>query len=381
MKKFYLKILTFIISFQLMSCGGDNSKPTPELWKPEEKSEIQPYTSNEATLAFDSFNDVFYNPQSHLYYSTSEQNDLAVGWTQAIMYDIIMDAYLRTGDPSYLKMIKDFYSGANEAYSHFNWEDVKYEHGWIYDDMMWWIISLTRGYQITGDSEYLEKAVKGFDFVWSESYDSENGGMIWSWKAEGKVAAINYPTVIGAMNLFTITEEEKYLTKAVEIYKWAHDNLFQKETGRVADHKVGDNPPGFEDYTYNQGTCIGAAVMLYKATGEPKYLADAEKAAQYAKNIMADENGILPAEGDWNEQGVLKAIFARHLMKLVNLGNYAGYLEWLQMNANLAWHNRDKNRDIMYRDYKVKAPILTIQSYEASSAVEIMQVVQAPGDQ
>jgi uncharacterized protein YyaL (SSP411 family) len=67
----------------------------------------------------------------------------------------------------------------------------------------------------------MDKAISGFDFVWEESYDEENGGMIWSWKTDGKVAAINYPTVIGAMELYKITGDEAYLEKAKEIYKWA----------------------------------------------------------------------------------------------------------------------------------------------------------------
>lgn len=57
-----------------------------------------------------------------------------VGQTQAIM-----DAYLRTEDPEYLQMVKDFYNGANNAYSQFVWENVKYDNGQIYDDMMGYI--------------------------------------------------------------------------------------------------------------------------------------------------------------------------------------------------------------------------------------------------
>jgi predicted alpha-1,6-mannanase (GH76 family) len=364
--------LSLLISF-LSACTKDDNNG-PSLWKPDEKGEVVPYTSEDATLAFDSFNDVYYNQNAGMYYATSEKNEMAVGWTQAIMYDIIMDAYLRTDDPEYLQMVKDFYNGANNAYSQFVWENVKYDNGWIYDDMMWWVISLGRAYEITNNQEYLDKAIKGFDFVWEESYDEENGGMIWSWKADGKVAAINYPTVIGAMELYKITGEEAYLEKAKEIYKWADDNLFQEESGRVADHKVGNNPPGFEDYTYNQGTCIGASVMLYKATGDSDYLDKAILAADYTKNEMCDAEGILPAEGSWNEQGVLKAIFARYLMKLIEDGGQDQYLAWLQKNGTIAWNNRDQNRDIMFRDYNVLAPILSIQSYEASSGVEILQV-------
>ena len=379
----YLKVQTVLflaLVLGFLGCSKNEDKPIPDLWEPEPVAEITPYTSQDATLAFDSFNDVFYNTEAKMYYTTSERNSMAEGWTQAVMYDIVMDAYIRTNDPNYLNMVNDFYNGASNAYSDWNWEDIKYVHGWIYDDMMWWVISLTRAYEITGNREYLDNAIAGFDFVWDEAYDEVNGGMIWSWKADGKVAAINYPTVVGAMKLYNISGNEEYLNKAKDVYQWADDNLYQEASGRVADHRVGDNPPGFEDYTYNQGTCIGASVMLFMATNNSNYLEKAVKAADYTKNVMSNEDGILPAEGDWNEQGVLKAIFARYMQKLIKDGGQNQYTSWLQENATLAWHNRDENRDIMFRDYDVKAPILTIQSYEASSGVELMQVIPAPGD-
>lgn len=89
---------------------------------------------------------------------------------------------------------------------------------------------------------------------------------------------------------------------------------------------------------------------------------------------MSSAEGILPAEGDWNEQGVLKAIFARYTMALVNDGGQDQYLTWLRKNGDVAWRNRDKNRNIMFRDYDIPCPVLTVQSFEACSAVGIMQI-------
>ena len=114
--------------------------------------------------------------------------------------------------------------------------------------------------------------------------------------------------------------------------------------------------------------------MLYSVTGSGSYLSDARLAAEYTRKEMSDSNGILPAEGDWNEQGVLKAIFARYLYMLIEEGEHEQYLTWLRKNAALAWSNRDVARNLMYRDYTVKCPEGDFQSYEASSAVGIMQV-------
>lgn len=240
---------------------------------------------------------------------------------------------------------------------------------------MWWVISLARAHTITGKDVYLEQFISGFDWVWRDSYDSVEGGMYWSFDHDGKNACINYPTVIAAMRLYHITDDASYLSKAKKIYSWARANLFNVENGRVADHKVGDNPPGYEDYTYNQGTAIGAAVMLFNETGSQQYLENALAAADYTKNVMSDENGILPAEGDWNEQGVLKAIFVRYMDMLIEDTGQDQYLPWLQKNANTAWANRDRDRNLMFRDYSIPAPTGKIQSYEASSAVGCMQVL------
>ena len=79
-------------------------------------------------------------------------------------------------------------------------------------------------------------------------------------------------------------------------------------------------------------------------------------------------------EGDWNEQGVLKVIFARYWYIFIEEEGQEAYVKWLRKNAALAWSNRDVTRNLMFRDYCVKCPEGDFQSYEASSAAGIMQV-------
>lgn len=364
-----LKAISLVLL--LAGCGKKTEAPvlpSPSLTQPKTFSLI------DANNAFDAFNTAFYDTNRKLYYSKSDRTELAVGWPQAVFWDIAMAAYKRSKSAAGLKLVNDIYLGGAAEYSNFDWKKVKEVNDFIYDDMMWWIISLGRGYELTKDQRHLDAAVAGFKYVWDNSYDPVNGGMRWSWKVEGKNACINYPTVIAAMVLFNITKNQDYLDKAKNIYAWSRTNLYQSATGRVADHKVGNNPPGFEDYTYNQGTFIGSAVMLYKATNEASFLADAKFAADYTKNKMSDAKGILPAEGEWNEQGVLKAIFAQYMQMLIVDAGQTQYSEWMHANINLAWLNRDQKRTLMFRDYKIPCPTGVIQSYEASSGVAFMQL-------
>jgi predicted alpha-1,6-mannanase (GH76 family) len=329
------------------------------------------FTNQDATAAFNTFNTYFYSPGDKLYYSTTEKKSIGAIWTQAIFWDIAMDAYKRTNDAAYLQLVKDIYQGGFNRYSQFDWEN---KTTWfIYDDMMWWVMSLVRAYEITGNKDCLDYAVSGFKRVWRDSYDAVNGGMWWDFNKTGKNSCINFPTVIAALQLYKITNETAYLDKAKAVYDWSVINLVSASNGRVADNNINGNK-GFSDYTYNQGTYIGASVMMYKTLNNQVYLDNAKLAADYTRKTMSDLNGILPAEGDWNEQGVLKAIFARYVMMLAKDAGQSQYLTWIRSNINKAWSNRDAGRGLMYRNYNVTCPSGTIQSYEASSAVGFMQL-------
>lgn len=369
-----LKGCFLILGMAIITMSASCSKKEQEVGLPSPSlTQEKSFTSSDATAAFNSFNTNYYSTADKLYYSTTEKKDIGAIWTQAIYWDMTINAYQRTKDPAYLKMITDIYDGGFKRYDGYNWNNTTV--WFIYDDMMWWVIALTNAYQITGNQVYLDQAQAGFERVWKGSFDPVKGGMFWDFQHSGKNSCINYPTVIAAMKLYHLTKNETYLTKAKDIYSWSRNNLFNQQTGRVADNKIGDNP-GYSDYTYNYGTCIGAAMSLFKVTSTQTYLDDAKLAANYVRNTMSDSKEILPAEGDWNEQGVLKAIFAQYLIQLSQAYPQGDYAKWISDNINSAWRNRDKNRNIMYRDYKVACPAGTVQSYESSSAVAFMQLFE-----
>ncbi|GAA4318666.1 glycoside hydrolase family 76 protein [Mucilaginibacter gynuensis] len=326
------------------------------------------YTKADAAKAFEAFNKYFYDSKAKLYDGTTKHEGVAAIWVQAIYWDQAMDIYERDKKPAQLKFVTDIYEGNHKHYDAYNWSN--HVVWFIYDDMMWWIASLARAHQITGNPEYLKKSIEGFNHVWEGSHDPSDGGMFWDFKHTGKNACINYPTAIAAVRLYNINGDTAYLNKAKLVYGWAKNNLFNN--GRVADNKIGKHV-GYSDYTYNQGTCIGAAILLYKATKDATYLEDAKLAADYTMNHMGT-NGILPAEGDFNEQGILKSIFADYIYRLVKDCGQKQYLPWVYKNINTGWQNRDKKRDLTFRNYNVPAPEGDMQSYEASSIVRFMQL-------
>ena len=370
--KQFKNLLILALGFSSMGCSKSSGYlPPPQTLKPVVVTPPKNFTSTDANTAYTAFNKYFYNPTAKLYYSSTTKSGLGAIWTQAIYWDLAMDVYQRTNDTAQLTKVTDMYAGAVAQYDNYNWNN---NTTWfIYDDMMWWITALARANQLTGNAAYLQHAIDGFNHVWSGSYDPTAGGMFWDFQHSGKNACINYPTVIAAVRLYQITKDTSYLAKAKMIYAWSKTNLVNPTNGEVADHKIGDGAPGYQDYTYNQGTAIGAGVMLYKVTNDTTYLNDAKQYANYTMNNMCI-SGLLPAEGDFNEQGVMKSIFAQYIMMLINDGGQKQYLTWVQKNANTSWQNRDPARNLTYRDYSVVCPTGDIQSYEGSSGVTFMQL-------
>jgi predicted alpha-1,6-mannanase (GH76 family) len=390
LKKGQRRNLIYTILFCLPFCGGTAAQTpaSPENHYPN-------YTNADIDSAYNAFNRQYLSTAKDIYYEKSNKSGKpAAIWTQAIFLDIAENAFLRTRSEKDSLFFLKILEGNRKYYDNFNWDNGTV--WFIYDDIMWWVISLARTYLLTSDTRWLNLSKSGFERVWEGSktledkgsYDPVNGGMYWAWNQKkpkgspapsmGKMACINYPTVIAALTLFHATADSTYFHKGIEIYRWAQNNLFDNQKGRVADSKHGSGKPNWKDHLYNQATCIGAAVALYQATGDRSFLDDALLAAAYIKDQMST-NDFLPFENG-TEQGIYIAIFAQYIIRLIEDGKQYNYLPWLQHNINTGWANKLASSGITHKDFAHPAPpIDRIESYDAAAVPALMQVIK-PAD-
>jgi len=102
-----------------------------------------------------------------------------------------------------------------------------------------------------------------------------------------------------AMQLYRLTGQRQYLQFAEQAYSWVRTCLLEP-TGMYGDHvnRAGTIEPRL--WSYTQGAMIGAGTLLYQATGNPNYLAQAEQTAQaslayFTPSRLGGENPFFPS--------------------------------------------------------------------------------------
>jgi predicted alpha-1,6-mannanase (GH76 family) len=339
-------------------------------------------TPAEADKAYNSLNQVYWDADSKFFRKEESGNKKTDFWLEAQLWDTVMDQYDRTHSEIVKKQVNDLYDGFNAQYP--DWTKNKFN-----DDIMWWTIGCTRAYQITGDARYLNKAKASFDFVYQVFCDDALGGGIW-WSSDrrSKNSCVECPAIIAAMRLSELLNDPSYFEKARQLYQW-QKNMLTDGKGKVYDSvRIGsrrnpnfstnsytgfnprrnNSPLGTFSLTYNQGTYIGASVLLYLKTKDTSYLTEAIKTADWTRsNLCTGENQILRSENQ-GDAGAFKGIFVRYMKLLVRDCGCGEYVPWMQTNADTAWRNRRPTDNIMGYDWSSPAGS-GIQSQTAASAV------------
>lgn len=263
-------------------------------------------------------------------------------WGDAEMFEVVLDAYETTGNSLYKSMFEELYRNfiarnkTNWSYNDFN------------DDIAWMVLACVRAYLMFGDVDYLNKAKENFDMMYARAAVLPHGTLIWN-EAEnpdGTNSCINGPAEVAACYLAIATGNEAYYTKAKEMYAAQRQFLYKPTTGQVYDSFTweGNTPVNYNYWasTYNQGTFLGAAVMLYNHFGDEQYKEDAKMIMKYAYDTMCDEFGIIKvcqvATGDLTGfKGILMRYARRFMVDLCQ----PEYVTWMTKNAFHAYNNRN----------------------------------------
>ena len=331
------------------------------------------FTTNDAVTIFNAYNNAFLVGG---YYQG--------WWTGAEEIEMAEDAYDNSPTPARQIIVSN---ACNQFISHHGsaWTLNDANLNIYNDDISWAVIAFARGYQITGNPTFRNVAKANWDAMYSRAWDTNftGGGLWWRTDNQYKNAAVNGPAAIGAGYLYGIYGDSSYLNKAQAIYAWERRVLVNTNSGAIADGiNLGFTNTSGGALTYNQGTFIGAANLLYRATGLPFYYQDAILVGKYTQNNMTT-GGILPEYSSGSDLSGFNGIFARWMARFAKDQNlWPAFGPWLTTNANAAWNVRYTN-NLAWQKWNTPFPGGTnvLGDWGCSASVVIMQVADAsPAD-
>jgi len=301
-------------------------------------------TANQTVLTQD-IRDILMQGWKNKYYKSATSGYvLGEGgwWGDAEMFEVVLDAYETTGNSEYETMFRQLYvnflarNKSNWLYNDFN------------DDIAWMVIASARAYLMFGDPNYLSYAKTNFDMMYARAL-LPSGMLRWKETAEtpnGTNSCINGPAEVASCYLALATGDKAYYEKAKKLYALQRTYLYVPATGQVYDSFTWINgvPSNYNRWasTYNQGTFLGAAVMLYNFYGDPQYKTDAQMIMKYTHDKLCDENGIINVCQVLNSDlAGFKGILMRYVRRFIVDLNKPEYVVWMQKNALHVYANRN----------------------------------------
>ena len=329
-----------------------------------------------ADMQIDAFNQAYLVQTNGLtYYTQSLSNRVPDGtWTFSIDIEGAEDAYERTQSPQQLQLVNNLLTTwLILTPPPWSWDGYN-------DDIGWFSLALVRGYQMTGNANFLAQAEYGFNYAfgrgWDTSYD--NGG-IWEEQPANVDGAPNKTSLACDSLLQTVcmlyqsTSNALYLARAGQIYGWVRTNLFNPNTGliygSITTNGIVDTTPNL----YNQGTFVDCANLLHNFTGQQLYYDDALKAVEFTRNNLTTD-GIFNNGAAW--LNTWAAEFGRgmgHFVKDNNL--WSTYYPWMVANADAAWACRRADYNVSWSAWIEPTP--TNDDIIANWAVNAVAMTQA----
>lgn len=185
---------------------------------------------------------------------------------------------------------------------------------------------------------YLKRAKDVFTFILSGWNEDLGGGVTWlEGHNDQKPACTNGMATLAALKIYQGSKETYYLEQGKKFYSWMYNTL-RDSTGVI----VNDIKPGGKlnrtFWTYNTGSLIEAAVLLYQFTGEKQYLQQAQQLAadsyKHFSSVPHDQNLRLHIDLPWFVTVLFRGYEALYHVD----GNYK-YLAAIENDLNYAWDN------------------------------------------
>jgi hypothetical protein len=216
-------------------------------------------------------------------------------------------ALLRTGVVDESEVIRPLLSTLEryrhgDGYGPFPGDRTRY-----FDDNAWIALAVVQLALVTGDDHHLGAARSLFAFL--EEGEVPGGGVLWVEGQESRNTCSTGPSAQVALRLHLATGDERPLAFAQRQLAFL-DNTLRTAEGLFRDNVDGHGRIEPTIWSYNQGTPIGAMVLMSRLTGDRRWRDDALRTARATEAHFAVDDGW------WRQPPVFNAIYFRNLLAL-----------------------------------------------------------------
>ncbi|GAA2107315.1 glycoside hydrolase family 76 protein [Actinomadura alba] len=206
----------------------------------------------------------------------------------------------------------------------------------FYDDNEWIGLALVQHHKRTGDAAALARAERIFDLVvhgWDT--DPSNpcpGGVFWTqapWSQDRNTVS-NGPGAELGLHLYLLTKRPEYLAWAKRMFDWTNACMLAPN-GLYWDHIDLAGRIDTTQWSYNQGVMLGSAALLYKATGDHRYLDRARDIATAAIAFYSEDDRWFTQPARFN------AIFFKNLLILDGVAPGPSHRRVMKEYADRVW--------------------------------------------
>lgn len=253
-----------------------------------------------------------------------------------------LDDCLKFIDNHVLVGLESYFDKSREPYAYSSYITVGSSDR-FYDDNIWLAIDFVDLYKSSGQQRYLDKAVEIWKFVMSGYDEKLHGGIYWCEQTkETKNCCSTAPAAVCALKLYEATGDRSYMGVGMKLFQWAQGWLFDEAEGLYNDNvNVSDYKTNKAKYSYNTGQMIQAGAMLYRLTQQDVYLKHAQYCAERAYERWFKEiagKRMLESGDVWFD-----AVLLRGLIELYNVDGNRTYLDAVDHTLEYAWkHGRDE---------------------------------------
>ena len=169
----------------------------------------------------------------------------------------------------------------------------------FYDDNGHLVVSLAEAYNLTGEQQYLDRAIATYDFVISGEDSAGGGGIYFSVPDRSSKDAIStLQAVRGALMLYQITGQSRYLDDATRLYTWAASHI--QQTNGLFKERFLLSTSASDGATLINSAGIGVCcnLLFYDTTGDVADLREAQRIGRASVSGYFTD-GAIRDEGYW----------------------------------------------------------------------------------